>query len=162
YDGDIPAAPVVSGDLITGVELTPNEDGFLLTLALSDDVPVEGEASYGETVVAGGKTAIQVFAADSRRTAFQAAWLEPGNAVPAIGTSGFVADETASGPESVEFDAMSNTLTIKGVDGGYNINELSNPSRVDVVLSDTSAGSDKLGRVHSDLGSSVTGVDVTE
>jgi hypothetical protein len=74
--GELPTAPQVTGNLVTGVQFSPREDGFLLTLNLSPDVPVDGSNTfYREERIAGGRTVLEVFAKGSSRSPFKPAWL---------------------------------------------------------------------------------------
>lgn len=167
YSGPLPAAPSASGDLITGVEVSPVQEGFLLTLTLADSVPSNGEAVYREAVIGEGQTVVEIFGPGSARTPFKLAWLNGGNGdvLPVLGShSPVVAPDPAASAMSlagVEYDPANLVLTIRGVAGsGYRVIQQSYPPRVDVVLPGAVADPAQMGKVYKDQAGKVTFVEV--
>ncbi|MBN2081878.1 hypothetical protein JW859_06670, partial [bacterium] len=164
YAGPAPAVPAVTGDLVTGVGITPVTEGFLLTLTLADTVPVDGEAVYREAVIGDGQTVVEVFSADSARTPFKLSWLnqQTGDALPVISSTPAPAPAISSvSLDGVVYDPADQTLTIRGVAGsGYRVIEQSYPERVDVLVPDAAADQALMGMVHKDMADKVTFIEV--
>jgi hypothetical protein len=164
YDGPLPVVTQTTGDLVKQVSIEPRGEGFMMTLALADSVPVESESIYREAVVEDGVTALEVFAQDSSRAPFALDWLDPASA-PAAATpvaTSAVPAATPAGSARVSFDAKASTLTIAGVsEGSYEITKQQFPPRVDVLLHGA-ADPGLLGLVHKDLNGPVTFVEVVD
>ncbi|MCB1221273.1 hypothetical protein KDL30_11470, partial [bacterium] len=162
YDGQIPAVPQTSGDLVTSVDISPRSEGFMLVLTLSDSVPTTGEAAYRETPLGNGRTAIEVFSAGSTRSAFDLGWLDNSSplvplAVPAAAPAG------RSGYSGAEYDAGNKTLVISGVGtSGYEVKEHDVVGRVDVLLANADSTSASTGMIHKSNDGAVTFVDVVQ
>jgi hypothetical protein len=178
FDGELPQVGALSGNLIKSVAISPRPEGFMLTLTLADNLPVDGEQVYRESVIEGtGSTALEVFANGSARTPFKAEWLDGSTgtapmlaAAPAVEVRTpaaappeieIPAGSAKSGFDGVVFDRNSMTLTIRGAGAEqYAVKELAFPPRVDVTLPDAAGG--KLGVAHKDLSGKVTLVEVTD
>jgi len=172
YDGALPVVADSSSELVKSLTVKPVADGFMLTVDLADSVPTQGTTIYRESVVAPGKTAIEVFGDGGVHSPFQAAWLETGQSTN-IAAAGFVPDggekpaakatPAAAPVKRVTFDKNSDTLTIP--DAGsqkYDVKEQHFPERVDITLPGISATPDVLGLVHKNLKGDVTYVEVLE
>jgi len=176
YSGDLPALGEMSGDLIQGVAIIPRQQGFMLTLTLSESLPVDGEQIYRESVLGSGESVLEVFAPGSARTPFKPQWLEGGGAVPVgneptpsqppalvADASGAVPVKSSGGVSGVSFDPSTLTLTVRGAgESKYEVTKQQFPPRVDVLLSSAPQDPSLLGLVHKDLAASVTLVEVVQ
>jgi hypothetical protein len=156
YDGQIPAVPQVSGDLVTAIDVSPRKEGFMLVLTLSDAVPTTGEAAYRETELGNGRTAIEVFTAASTRSAFDPSWLDSGQRAPL--TAPLAAPLGESKYSGATYSEADNTLVIHGVGRNYELKEHAVTGRVDVHLN--GATTTDTGLVHKNNDGKVTYVDV--
>jgi uncharacterized membrane protein YgcG len=167
YSGPVPEAPSASGDLITGVDISPVQEGFLLTLTLADSVPSNGEAVYREAVISEGQTVVEVFSPDSARTPFKLSWLNDGggDALPVMGSHSPaptpVTGQAGINLAGVSYDPANLTLTVSGIAGrDYRVVPQSFPPRVDVVIPGATADPSLMGMVHKDQAGKVTFVEI--
>ena len=174
YSGELPTVGDISGDLVKGVAISPRQEGFMLTLTLADDVPVDGEQIYRESVVGTGRTALEVFASESNRSPFKAAWLAGGadEATPVLASvpaaaplepASMAAAPASEGFEGVSFDPGTMTLTLKGAGGEkYEVVKQQFPPRVDVTLPGAAGRPGLMGVAYKNLSGKVTFVEVTD